>query len=84
MKKALFVLLLTGCVSKDVALEYARKAHPECKNHAVTAHRLSGTSKTNVEMTCKDANGEPMRRAIAIKCEYGWGFVSDTTCHENN
>lgn len=80
MKKALLAaLLLSGCVDKATAVDYARRAHPECTGHRSLAHRLSETSKTEVEMKC-----DGKIRTVAVKCEYGFGIFADTTCHENN
>lgn len=72
-------MALGGCVAADTAVDYAQRAHPECRGHFARAHRLSGTSKTEIEMQCGKT-----ARTITIKCEWGWGILADTTCHENN
>lgn len=79
MKKILLLALLTGCVGEGTPLDYAKRAHPECSDHRVVAHRLSAQSQSEVTMKC----GETVK-TIAIKCVHGWGILADTTCHENN
>lgn len=73
------IATLGGCVSSDTAVEYAERAHPECDNHVSLNHQLASTSQTEVQMTCEDT-----KRSITVKCIFGWGIISDTTCHENN
>lgn len=87
MKKllALSVLLLAGCVSKDTAVAYAQRAHPECADHQALNHSYSpgqserAGSQTEVQMTC-----DGQQKSITVKCIHGFGIISDTTCHENN
>jgi hypothetical protein len=79
MKKILITFLLAGCVSRSTPLDYAKRAHPECENHQVTAHRNEPESQSEVTMTC-----DGVTKTIAVKCIHGFGIVSDTTCHENN
>lgn len=80
----LAVLICSACVDQETALAYARSAHPECSKHRVIGHQLASVSKTNVSMVCRDAQGQDVKRTTAIKCEFGWGILSDTVCHENN
>lgn len=75
----LAVVAIAGCVDADTAVEYARRAHPECSNHRKVSHRLSDVSLTEVSMMC---DGTP--KSISVKCVFGFGVLSDTTCHENN
>ena len=87
MKKMIIlpVLLLTGCVPSNVAVDYANRAHPECTDHQALNHSYSSGrndtsgSQTEVQMTC-----DGQRKSITVKCIHGFGIVSDTTCHENN
>jgi len=86
MKKMMIVaflsaLMFSGCVNPDVAVAYAQRAHPECTNHHKISHNYGGEkgSQTEVAMTCGKVN-----RSITVKCNFGWGVISDTTCHENN
>jgi len=79
---ALFMLVATSaCVGEDPPRAYAQRAHPECADFRVESHVLDSPSQTEVSMVCGD--GAP-RRSIAVKCIFGWGVFSDTTCHENN
>ena len=79
------VLLLAGCVSKETAVEYAQRAHPECSRHwALNHHHSPGqydrqSSLTEVRMTC-----DGRQKSITVKCIHGFGIISDTICHENN
>ena len=80
---ALFALV-GGCVSPNEALGYAQRAHPECRDFRKVAHahtEVAGTagSQTEVSMEC-----DGVRRSVTVKCVFGLGVVSDTTCHENN
>ena len=76
-----YMIFVGGCVSSDVAVAYAERAHPECTNHRSLNHSYGGEggSQTEVQMKCDDVN-----RSITVKCIYGHGIISDTTCHENN
>ena len=76
---ALISLLALGCVTETIPRDYVMRAHPECENIRVDAHRLSQVSQSEVSMDC---GGE--RKTIAVKCQFGWGILADTTCHENN
>jgi hypothetical protein len=79
------LLLFIGCVSKDTAVEYAERAHPECTDYKALNHRYnSGNSQktgsqTEVQMTC-----DGQQKSITVKCIHGYGVINDTTCHENN
>ena len=77
----LMLVLMSGCVTEDVAVSYAERAHPECANHHSMSHNYNnkGPSQTEVQMTCGET-----KRSITVKCIFGWGIISDTTCHENN
>ena len=77
--RAFFLMFLVGCVSEDVAVSYAERAHPECTEHSPVNHILARESQTEVSMLC-----EEQRRSITVKCIFGWGIFADTTCHENN
>ena len=84
MKKFLIIaflsaLMLGGCVNPDIAVAYASRAHPECINHRKINHSVGGVSQTEVSMKCDGVN-----KSITVKCVFGWGIISDTTCHENN
>jgi len=83
MRMVVFYLLLTGCVSEDTAVSYARRAHPECSGHDALSHRWAETSQTEVSMVCGPPD-QPVRRSITVKCVHGFGIFADTTCHENN
>lgn len=74
-------LMLTGCVAPDTAVAYAQRAHPDCTDFRKLSHHYGGEqgSQTEVAMTC---NGQ--ERSITVKCIFGMGFFSQTTCHENN
>lgn len=78
-----FILSLNGCVGPNEAVSYAQRAYPECSGHNSLSHNYGGGesqgSQTEVSMTC----GE-VRKSITVKCVFGWGVFSDTTCHENN
>lgn len=76
---ALIATTCAACVDKDTAVSFARRAHPDCEKYHALSHRYSGTSQTEVSMECKGTT-----RSITIKCVFGWGLISDTTCHENN
>ena len=84
-KPVLLVLLLAGCVSRDTAVEYAQRAHPECSDHSALNHNYNpgdsqkAGSQTEVQMVC-----EGQKKSITVKCIHGFGIFSDTTCHENN
>jgi hypothetical protein len=74
------VLLLAGCVSRDTAVGYAQRAHPECSDHSALNHNYTEAgSQTEVQMVC-----ESQKKSITVKCIHGFGIFSDTTCHENN
>ncbi len=78
---ALALVTLSGCVDSSTAVDYARRAHPECTSFGHSAHRLSSESKTEVNISgCKGGRD----RTITIKCTFGYGLFADTTCHENN
>jgi hypothetical protein len=87
MKKFLFSIVflaaVTACVPPEVAVSYAQRAHPECTEFKKMNHSFGsgkdGASLTEVAMKCGDA-----RKSITVKCHYGMGCVSDTTCYENN
>ena len=81
MKRLIFALLLSGCVSEDTAVGYAERAYPECSGHRALAHHYSpdSVSQTEVQMTC-----EGVPKSITVKCVFGFGIISDTTCHRNN
>ena len=75
----MLLLILLACVTPAVPEAYARRAHPECEAVRVAGHQLASTSVTEVDMVC---GGAP--RTIAVKCEFAFGILSDTVCHENN
>jgi hypothetical protein len=84
MKKLMLgfvVVFALGCgvVHSDTALGYAKRAHAECKDFSVLAHRMTENSLTEIQMTC----GE-IKKSITVKCQFGWGLIADTVCHENN
>lgn len=73
-------LSLGGCVDRNEAIAYASRAHPECGNYRSLSHNHSeGGSQTEIQMVCGKVT-----RSITVKCQFGWGLFSDTTCHENN
>ena len=80
----LSAMMLGGCVESSTAVEYAARAHPECTDHRKVNHSSGGQSQTEVSMKCKDPDGKHFVKSITIKCNFGWGIMSDTTCHENN
>lgn len=87
MRKMMILALvvgLCGCVDDGVARNYAQRAHPECERFSVESHMWQPESQTEISMTCPTEEGGEARRSITIKCIFGWGFFSDTTCHENN
>jgi len=76
------MFMLSGCVSSDAATSYAARAYPDCTNHQSLGHHYggeNGASQTEVRMTCDGVN-----KSITVKCVFGFGIISDTTCHENN
>ena len=85
MKYALILvltILISGCVTKDVPLEYSKKDSPECSSHLVVNHHFGNQktpATTNISMKCNDKE-----IVVAYKCTFGWGILSDTTCHKNN
>ena len=85
MKYALMLVLsifISGCVTKDVPLDYSKKDSPECINHQVVNHHYGtqqGPATTNISMECDNKE-----IVVAYKCTFGWGILSDTTCHKNN
>jgi len=81
MRNLIFIipLLTLGCVSAATPAEYAAKAHPECRHHRTTAHQLASVSNSEVYMEC-----DGVATTIAVKCQFGWGILADTVCHENN
>lgn len=82
---AVAMLALPGCVGEGPPMQYAQRAHPECHSFQVLNHRLDSISQTEVRMSCPDeSNAATVDRSITIKCIFGWGLLSDTTCHENN
>lgn len=79
---ATLTVLSISCVQPNVAVQYAQRAHPECKEFKNVNHSYNsdgGPSLTEVAMTCGDVH-----KSISVKCKFGWGLISDTTCHENN
>ena len=91
MKYALILvltILVSSCVMQDTPLEYAVLESPECTNHTVESHNYGSAaankntpnrSTTNITMVC---NGKKIM--TSYKCNFGWGIISDTTCHKNN
>lgn len=73
------LLGLSGCVSEGPPLDYAHRAYPECLDHHVLAQQYAEVSLTEVSMTC-----DGVERSVTIKCAFGWGLISDTTCWVNN
>ena len=77
---ALVFGLFMGNVDEGVPLTYAQRAHPACTGLEVETHRWSSTSQTEVSMVCPDET----RKSVTVKCVFGWGVFSETTCHINN
>ena len=80
----LISLTMFGCVEADEAVGYAIRSHPECLEHHALSHHYGNSSEnsqsqTEVSMIC---NGQP--KSITVKCMFGFGILSSTTCHENN
>ena len=79
-------LLISSCVSSETALQYSKKESSDCTHHTVMDHHYGTStnkqpalSTTNIAMAC---NG--VETIKAYKCKFGWGIISDTTCHRNN
>ena len=78
--------MFSACVSSETALEYAKIESPNCTHHTVMDHHY-GTSNnkqpalstTNIAMAC-----DGKETVKSYKCRFGWGVISDTTCHKNN
>ena len=86
MKKIFVLFLLTflsACVSEETAVSEAQDLFPECSEfRALKHHYGSGHesySRTKVKMDCPKG---PVVKVI--KCDFGFGIISDTTCWENN
>tara|TARA_B100000029_G_scaffold371504_1_gene365456 strand:+ start:903 stop:1178 length:276 start_codon:yes stop_codon:yes gene_type:complete len=91
MKYALplvLTILVSGCVMPDTVLEYAVLESPNCTDHTVESHNYGAAaankntpnrSTTNITMIC-----DGQKTMTSYKCEFGWGIISDTTCHKNN
>jgi outer membrane lipoprotein-sorting protein len=82
----LFVLLtltfMVSCVFEDTAVEEAGDLFPKCENFEALKHHFGGEkgySRTKVQMKCPGGT-----RVEIVKCDFGWGVFSDTTCWKNN
>lgn len=80
------MIMTSSCVSKETALQYSKIESPSCTHHTVLDHHYGMTGKkepnlstTNVAMAC-----DGKETVKAYKCRFGWGIISDTTCHRNN
>ena len=74
---------MVGCVFEGTAVEEAEDLFSECKSFEALKHHFGsgdkGYSRTKIRMTCPKGT-----RVEIVKCDFGWGLFSDTTCWKNN